>query len=139
MSKKCRLAVPFNKQQGKRARTQFQSERRQFYKICWLLFRQLSLKKSLWVICKILRPFVNTFAAHHKYSVLNKQHLLHLIHMQLTPKQKTFSEFFSAFSKSGWNFEHIQKKRWHSSLMVFRNYALQKTRLDKYEKSTASE
>ena len=139
MSKKCRLAVPFNKQQGKRARTLFKSERRIFYKIYWLLCRQLSLKKSLWVICKLFRPFVNTFTAHHKYCVLNKQYLLHPIHMKITQKQKTFSEFFSAFSKSGWNFEHIQKKRWHSSLMAFRNYALPKTRLDKYQKSTASE
>ena len=139
MSKKCRLTVPFNKQHGKRARALFKSERLQFYHIYWLLWRQLILKKSLLVICKILRPFVNTFTAHHKYSVLNKQYLLHPIHMQLTQKQKTFSEFFSAFLKSWWNFEHIQKIRWHSSLMVFRNYALPKTRLDKYQKSTASE
>ena len=62
------------------------------------------------MICKILRPFVNTFTAHHKYSVLNKQYLLHPIHMQLTQKQKTFSQFFSAFLKSRLNFEHIQKK-----------------------------
>ena len=111
MSKKCRLTVPFNKQHGKRARTLFKSERRQFYQIYWLLCRQLSLKKSSLVICKILRPFVNTFTVHDKYSVLNKQYLLHPIHMRLTQKQKTFSEFFSAFLKSRSNFEHIQKKK----------------------------
>ena len=112
MSKKCRFRVPFNKQHGKRARTLFKSEQRQFYQIYWLLWRQLSLKKSLLVICKILRPFVNTFTAHHKYSVLNKQYLLHPIHMQLTQKQKTFSPFFSFFFfKSKLNFEHIQKKK----------------------------
>ena len=110
MSKKCRLTVPFNKQLGKRARTLFRSERQQFYQIYWLLWRQLSLKKSLLVIYKILRPFVNTFTAHHKYSVLNKQYLLHPIHMQLTQKQKTFSQVFSAFLKSRLNFEHIQKE-----------------------------
>ena len=33
MSKKCRLTVPFNKQHGKRARTLFKSEQRQFYHI----------------------------------------------------------------------------------------------------------
>ena len=63
------------------------------------------------VICKILRPFVNTFTAHDKYSVLDQQYLLHPIHMQLSQKQKIFSEFFSAFFKSRLNFEHIQKKR----------------------------
>ena len=63
------------------------------------------------MIYKILRPFVNTFTAHDKYSVLNKQYLLHLIHMQLTQKRKTFSEFLFAISKARLNFEHIQKKK----------------------------
>ena len=111
MSKKCRLTVPYNKQHGKRALTLFKSERRQSYQIYWLLWRQLSLKKSFLVIYKILRPFVNTFTAHRKYSVLNKQYLLHPIHMQLTQKQKTFSEFFFAISKARLNFEHTQKKK----------------------------
>ena len=30
--------------------------------------------------------------------------------MQLSRKQKTFSEFFSAFLKSSLNFEHFQEK-----------------------------
>ena len=30
--------------------------------------------------------------------------------MQLSWKQKTFSQFFCAFSKSNLNFEHFQKK-----------------------------
>ena len=30
--------------------------------------------------------------------------------MQLSPKQETFSEFFSTFLKSSLNFEHFQKK-----------------------------
>ena len=69
------------------------------------------MKKSFLVIYKILRPFVNTFTAHRKYSVLNKQYLLHPIDMQLTQKQKTFYEFFFAISKARLNFEHIQKKK----------------------------
>ena len=32
------------------------------------------------------------------------------IQMQVSRKQKTFSEFFSAFLKSSLNFEHFQKK-----------------------------
>ena len=31
--------------------------------------------------------------------------------MQLSRKQKAFSEFFSAFLKSSLNFEHFQKKK----------------------------
>ena len=60
--------------------------------------------------CKTLRPFVNTFTAHDKYSVLNRQYLQHPIHMQLSEKQKISSGFFSAFLKSRSNFEHIKKK-----------------------------
>ena len=60
---------------------------------------------------QILRPFVNTFTANDKYSVLSKQYLLHPIHMQLTQKHKTFSLFFSAFLKSRLNSEHIQEKK----------------------------
>ena len=36
---------------------------------------------------------------------------MHPIHMQISQKEKNFSQFFSAFSKSRLNFEHIQKKR----------------------------
>ena len=61
------------------------------------------------MICKILRLFVKTFTAYDKYSVLNRECLKHPIDMQLSQKQKTFSEFFSAFLKSKLNFKHIQK------------------------------
>ena len=61
------------------------------------------------MICKYLILFVNTFTAYDKYSVLNREYLKHPIDMQLSQKEKTFSEFFSSFYKSGWNFEHIQK------------------------------
>ena len=61
------------------------------------------------MICKILTLFVNTFTAYDKYSVLNREYLKHPIDMQLSQKQKAFSEFFSAFLKSRLNFEHIQK------------------------------
>ena len=72
------------------------------------------------MICEILRPFINTFTANDKYSVLNKQYLLHPIPMQLTQKQKTFSQFFSAFLKSRLNFEHIQKEEMTLIVNVFR-------------------
>ena len=35
---------------------------------------------------------------------------MHTIQMHLSQKQKTFSEFFSAFFKSALNSEHFQKK-----------------------------
>ena len=53
---------------------------------------------------------VNTLPADEEYPVLNRDNLTIPIHMQLSQKQKTFSEFFSAFLKSRSNFEHFKKK-----------------------------
>ena len=55
--------------------------------------------------------FVNTFTAYDKYTVLNREYSKDPIEMQLSQKQKTFSEFFSAFLKSKLNFEDFQKKK----------------------------
>ena len=62
------------------------------------------------MICKILRLFLNTLTAYDKSSVLNREYLTQPIHMQLSQKQKTFSDFFSAFLKFRLNFEQIPKK-----------------------------
>ena len=40
-----------------------------------------------------------------KYSLLNRDNLRQPIQMQVSRKQETFSEFFSAFLKSSLNFE----------------------------------
>ena len=36
----------------------------------------------------------------------------------LSPKQKTFSEFFIAFLKCAWNLEHFQNKDEYPSLII---------------------
>ena len=71
---------------------------------------QLSSKKLLLVICKILRLFSNTFTTHDKSSIVNRKYLKHRTHMQLSQKQRAFCQFFSTFLISQLNFEHIQKK-----------------------------
>ena len=114
ISKEYCFRVPLDNQHGKPTQTLLESERRNVYQIYWSLWSQLSLKNSLFLKCKTLRPSVNTFTAHDKYSVLNRQYLQHPIHTQLSQKQKSFFEFFSAFSESRLTFKHIQKKRWHS-------------------------
>ena len=45
-----------------------------------------------------------------KCSLPNTDNLMQPIHIQLSQKLKTFSEFFCGFSKSRLNFEHFQKK-----------------------------
>ena len=62
------------------------------------------------VLCKILRLFVNTFTEDDKYSLLYRDNLIQQIQILLSHKEKTFSQFFSAFSKSTLNFEHSGKK-----------------------------
>ena len=62
------------------------------------------------VLSKILRLFFNALTDDEKYSILHRDNLTHSIQILLSQKQKTFSQFFSAFSKSTLNFEHFQKK-----------------------------
>ena len=45
-----------------------------------------------------------------KCSLPNRDNLMEPIHMKLSQKMKTFSQFSLAFSKSSLNFEHFQKK-----------------------------
>ena len=110
MSKNCRFTVPFNKQHGKRARTLFKSERWRLCHVYWSLQRQLSLKKSLLLICKILRLFLHTFPADDKYSLPNRDNLTQSVQMQFSQKQNPFSPFFDKVFKFRLNIEHIQKK-----------------------------
>ena len=67
-------------------------------------------KKSLLVIHKILRPFVNTLAVNDKHYLLNRDNLTRPIQIQLSQKQKIFSELFFAFLKSVLNFKYFPKK-----------------------------
>ena len=53
-------------------------------KTFWSLLRQLSEKKSLLVISRILRLLVNTITADEKYSLLNRNNLMQPIPMHLS-------------------------------------------------------
>ena len=74
----------------------------------------MSWKKSLLVICKILRLFVNTLTADGKYSLLNRDNLTEPIQILLSEIQKAFLQFFFfffffAFLKFRGNFGDFQK------------------------------
>ena len=71
---------------------------------------QLSWKKCLLVICKILGVFVNTLTADGMYSLLNSHNLLQHLQMILSQKQKNFSWYSFAIWKCRFNFENFQKK-----------------------------
>ena len=73
--------------------------------------KAIKLEKSLLVICKVLKLFVNTLTAHDNYSLLDRDNLTHPIQMHISKKQKSFYEFFSSFLKFTLNFEHFRKRR----------------------------
>ena len=110
MPKKSRFKGSFKKQHVKCAQTLLKCQGQLLYHIYWSLLRKLSYKKSLLLICKISRLFINTLSADIKYSPFNRDNLTHPIQMQLRRKQKAFSQLFSAVLKSNLNFEHFQKK-----------------------------
>ena len=60
---------------------------------------KLSWNRSLLVIFKMLKLFVNTLTADHKYSILNKDNLTEPIQMKLSKKKKALFQFFSTFFK----------------------------------------
>ena len=110
MSTKFRLKGSFKKQPDERAQTLLKFAWQHLYHIDWLLWRQLNFKKSVLVIWKIARLFPNTLSADGKYSLLNRDNLTQAIQMEVSRKQKYFSNFFSSFLKSSLNFEHFLKK-----------------------------
>ena len=62
------------------------------------------------VLCKISGLLLKTLTDDDKYSLLYGDNLTQPIEILLSQKQKTFSQFGSAFLKSTLNFEHFQKK-----------------------------
>ena len=110
MPTKSRFRGPFEKQHGKRAQAQLKSASYHLYHIHWSLPGQLSRKKSLLLASIILGLLFNTLAADEMYPVLNRDNLTIPIQMQLSQKQKTFSNFFAAFMKMRLNFEHFEGK-----------------------------
>ena len=62
------------------------------------------------VLCKISGLFLNTLTDDDKYSLLYGDNLTQPIQILLSQKQKTLSQFGSAFLKSTLTFGHFQKK-----------------------------
>ena len=67
-------------------------------------------KKSLLMIHKIIRLFLNELTVNDRHYLLNRDNLTQTIQMQLSEKQETFSEFFFAILKSILNFKYLPKK-----------------------------
>ena len=110
MSKKSCFRRPFDKQRRKPAQALLKYAPKHLYHIHRSMPSKLSWKNSLLLTCKILGLLVNTLATDEKYPVLNRDNLTIPIQMQLSHKQKTFSQFFAAFSKARLNLIHSEKR-----------------------------
>ena len=119
MSKKSHLRGCFDKQYGLRAKTLLKSPSQHLFRIHWSLVRKLSSRKSLLLTCQILGPPINTLAADERYPVLNRDDLSVGIQIQLSQKQKTFSQFFAAFLKFSLNFQYFQKNEYPHRFCIF--------------------
>ena len=64
---------------------------------------------------------VSTLAANEKYPVPNRDNLTTAIQIQLSQKQKGFSDFLGAFLDSRLNFEDVEKKDDKHSFCVSEN------------------
>ena len=138
MSKKSCFRGPFDKQHGKRAQALLKSASQHLYHIHWSLPNQFRWKTSLLLTCQILGLLVNTLAADEKYPVLNRDNLTIPIQMQLSQKQKIFSQFFAAFLKSRLIL-NILKKTMSLTAFVFPKLRTLKTWLDKCLKNLVLE
>ena len=103
MSKKSYLREAFDKQYGKRAQGLLKSTSQHLCPIHWSLSSQLSWKKFPLLTSQIFGPLFNTLPTGEKYPLLKRDNLTIPIQMQLSHKQKNFSEFFAAFLKSRWD------------------------------------
>ena len=65
---------------------------------------------SLFLTCQILALLLKTLAADKKYPLLKRDNLAIPIQMQLSQKDKTFSQFFAEFLKSKKNFKPSEKR-----------------------------
>ena len=110
MPKKYRFRASVERQHAKCPQTLFKFEGHPLYHISGSLGSQLSNKKPPLKICKISKLFPNTLSSDGKYSLLDRDNLTQRIQMELSQKQKTFSQFFASFLKSSLNFEHFQRK-----------------------------
>ena len=93
ISKEPLFRTPFESQHVKGWQTFLKSAWQHFHHNS-SLWRKLSWKRSLLVICEVLGIFVNTLTADDKYSHCNSENLQLLIQMQLSKEQKSNSELW---------------------------------------------
>ena len=85
----------------------------------WSLWKELRWRKSLLLISKVLKLFLNVLTGRERYSLRNRDNLQQPFQMRVSKKQEISSWFFFEFFQSTLNFERFLKKeephRWFIS------------------------
>ena len=110
MPKKSLFRRSVENQHGKCPQTMFKFEGQPVYHIIWSLGSRLSYEKSLLVIWKISKLFINKVSADGKYSLWIETIQRNEFRWIYLEKKKLFFQFCSSFLKSNFNLDHFQKK-----------------------------
>ena len=119
MCKKTRFRTPYDNQHVNVSQGLAKSALPHFYQIFSSLWAKLTWKMSLLMICEILDHFLNKLTADDNYCFHNSEIFVQPSQLQLSKRQKTFSQFFAPFLKFPLNFEHFEKKDDPHSLCIF--------------------
>ena len=103
MFKYHRVIAPSYGQRVKRSKTLVKCPWEYFYQNCLLLWSKLTWETSLLLIFELLRVFIETLTADHRYSLCYIWNLQVLHQMQLSKKLKNFLNFSFHF----WNVHQI--------------------------------
>ena len=110
LSKEHRFRIVFGSQHVKASQMLEESPWERFYHVFSSFSGKLIRKMSPEVSGKMLAFSVNTLTSDGKYPVQGCENLQLPIQMQLSEKQKTFSEFFMLFVESISKFKHFEEK-----------------------------
>ena len=108
----------FGSQDGNSSPTLLRSAGNHFYTAIPLIWGRTSRKRLVLVRSEVLGQFAKTSTVHYKYSRYDLENLQHQFQMQISPKPKTFSEYFIASMKFTLNSEYFEKKDQSHSVSI---------------------
>ena len=111
MPKKPRVRTLMNSRHVKESETLHKSTQQYFCQIFWSLWKKISSKNFFLVLSEILRLSCKHIDTRWQvFSLSRSECFTQPIEMQLSPNQKIFSEFFSAFPESALKFRILWEK-----------------------------
>ena len=110
LSKKRLFRTRFDSEHVKASQLLANSPWESFYHVLLSFSAKLIWNMSPITLGEILEMFVNALTADGKYPVQGSENLQRAIQMQLSEKEKNFSQLFVPFLNSTSKFKHLEKK-----------------------------